>query len=69
MWIVKTSQVTVLNIATLRQNGQLHSDTKTKANILNEQFEFQEAFTPATDDPISNKGQSQHPQMPSSSAS
>ena len=62
MWIVKTSQVTVLNIATLRQNGQLHSDTKTKANILNEQF--QKAFTPATDDPVPNKGQSQHPQMP-----
>jgi hypothetical protein len=50
------------NIVTLRQNGQLHSDTKTKANILNEQF--QKAFTPATDDPIQNKGQSQYPQMP-----
>jgi hypothetical protein len=35
---------------------------KTKANILNEQF--QKAFTPATDDPIPSKGQSQHPQMP-----
>jgi hypothetical protein len=40
----------------LPQNGPLHSDTKTKANILNEQF--QKAFTPATDDPIPNKGQS-----------
>jgi hypothetical protein len=26
------------NIATLRQNGQLHSDTKTKANILNDLY-------------------------------
>jgi hypothetical protein len=54
--------LSILNIATLRQNGQLHSDTKTKSNILNEQF--QNAFTPATDDPIPNKGQSQYPQMP-----
>jgi hypothetical protein len=50
------------NIATLRQNGQSYSDTKTKANIINEQF--QKTFTPATDDPIPNKGQSQYPQMP-----
>jgi hypothetical protein len=49
-------------LATLRQNGQLHSDTKTKAHILNEQF--QKAFTPATDDPIPNKGKSQYSQMP-----
>jgi hypothetical protein len=26
--------------------------------------QFQKAFTPATDDPIPNKGQSQYPQMP-----
>jgi hypothetical protein len=38
----------------------LHSDTKTKANILNEQF--QKAFTPANDDPVPK--QSRHPQMP-----
>jgi hypothetical protein len=49
-------------MAILRQNGQLHSDTKTKAHILNEQF--QRAFTPATDDPIPNKGKSQYSQMP-----
>jgi hypothetical protein len=30
--------------------------------FINEQF--QKAFTPATDDPIPNKGQSQYPQMP-----
>jgi hypothetical protein len=39
--------------------SQLHSDTKTKANILNEQF--QKAFTPANDDPVPK--QSRHPQM------
>ena len=55
------SESSNIHVATLRQNGQLHSDTKTKPNILNEQF--QKAFTPATDDPIPNKGQSQHPQM------
>jgi hypothetical protein len=59
---IKSQKSESSNIATLRQNGQLHSDTKTKANILNEQF--QKAFTPATDDPIPNKGQSQYPQMP-----
>jgi hypothetical protein len=55
---IKSQKSESSNIATLRQNGQLHSDTKTKGTILNEQF--QEAFTPATDDPIPNKGQSQY---------
>jgi hypothetical protein len=51
--VVKIGAICVVHsLATLRQNGQLHSDTKTKANILNEQF--QKAFTPATDDPIPN---------------
>ena len=59
---IKSQKSESSNIATLRQNGQLHSDTKTTANILNEQF--QKTFTPATDDPIPNKGQSQYPQMP-----
>jgi coenzyme F420-reducing hydrogenase alpha subunit len=35
---IKSQKSESSNIATLRQNGQLHSDTKTKANILNEQF-------------------------------
>jgi hypothetical protein len=56
---IKSQKFESSNIATLRQNGQLHSDTKTKANILNERF--QKAFTLATDDPIPNKGQSQYP--------
>ena len=59
---IKSQKSESSNIATLRQNGQSYSDTKTKANIINEQF--QKAFTPATDDPIPNKGQSQYPQMP-----
>ena len=52
---IKSQKSESSNIATLRQNDQLHSGTKTKANILNEQF--QKAFTPATDDPVPNKGQ------------
>ena len=59
---IKSQKSESSNIATLRQNCQLHFDTKTKANILNEQF--QKTFTPATDDAVPNKGQSQHPQMP-----
>jgi hypothetical protein len=33
---IKSQKSESSNIATLRQNGQLHSDTKAKANILNE---------------------------------
>ena len=47
---IKSQKSESSNIATLRQNCQLHFDTKTKANILNEQF--QKAFTPATDDAV-----------------
>jgi hypothetical protein len=42
---IKSQKSESSNITILRQNGQLHSDTKTKANILNEQF--QKALTPA----------------------
>ena len=52
---IKSEKSESSNIATLRHNGQLHSDTKTKANILNEPF--QKSFTPATNDPVPSKGQ------------
>ena len=59
---IKTQKKDNSDIPPLRKNGMLQSDTTTKANILNEQF--QNAFTTITDTPIPDKGPSPHPTMP-----
>ena len=59
---IKTQKSENTEIPPLRNNGILHSDTVTKANILNEQF--QKAFTPVSDLPIPDKGPSTYPTMP-----
>ncbi|VDI42788.1 Hypothetical predicted protein [Mytilus galloprovincialis] len=51
---IKTQKSESSNIPPLRKEGSLTSDSKAKANILNEQFK--KAFTPVTDDPIPDKG-------------
>ena len=59
---MKSQKTDSQTIPPLRNNGLLKSGPTEKANILNDQF--QKAFTPLTTDPIPNKGQSNHPTMP-----
>lgn len=59
---IKTQKSESSNIPPLSKDGILTSDPKSKANILNQQF--QNAFTPVTEDPIPDKGHQKYPQMP-----
>lgn len=59
---IKTQKTESSTIPPLRENGILKSDTISKANILNNQF--QKAFTPVSSQPIPDRGPSPYPQMP-----
>ncbi len=59
---IKTQKSESSNIPPLRKDNILRAESKTKANILNQQF--QNAFTPVTNDPIPNKGVKKYKQMP-----
>ncbi|MES9904902.1 MAG: reverse transcriptase family protein [Sedimenticola sp.] len=58
---IKSQKNDSSNIASLRDNGILKSDTKTKANILNSQFKS--VFTSEPDGALPNKGPSPFPSM------
>ena len=60
---IKTQKTDSQVIPPLRDQGMLITDSKSKASILNQQF--QKAFTPVTADPTPDKGHSPHKQMPS----
>jgi len=55
---IKTQKTESQTIPPLRDNGILKPDAKSKADILNRQF--QKAFTPNNNDKIPDKGQSTH---------
>ena len=58
---IKTQKNESHTIPPIRENGILKSDPQSKSNILNRQF--QNAFTPITNDHIPDKGPSPHPPM------
>ena len=58
---IKTQKTESQTTPPLRSNGILKADARSKAEILNNQF--QKSFTPYNADPIPDKGQSPHQLM------
>ena len=56
---IKSIRTDKSGIAALKKDGNIITDTTGKANLLNEQF--QSVFTPITEEPIPDKGNSTHP--------
>ena len=59
--LIKSKRTDQMGVAPLKDNGLLHADPKTKANILNRQFTS--VFSVDDGSPVPDLGNSQHPSM------
>ena len=59
--LIKSKRTDQMGVAPLKDNGLLHADPKTKANILN--WQFTSVFSVDDGSPVPDLGNSQHPSM------